>query len=113
MLRDILPALYSHRLDLSTMVAEVVAAGGLLASGLQPRLTAAAQSDLALLNGPLRDVSLQPRHDECWLQEFRGPSTPRSGQVLVAADVPPKLGLLRPQEGDLLLDSPPWPNAHP
>ncbi|CAL5015844.1 unnamed protein product [Urochloa decumbens] len=67
-LRDALPALYSHCLDVHTTVAEVGAAGGLHDNDLQPRLTAAATADLGLLSDALTAVALQPRPDERWLQ---------------------------------------------
>ncbi|CAN6168854.1 unnamed protein product [Urochloa humidicola] len=62
-LADVLPALYSHCLDTDATVAEVVP-DGLLPSALQPRLSAAASHELALLNDALLHVSLESRHDQ-------------------------------------------------
>ncbi|CAL4888861.1 unnamed protein product [Urochloa decumbens] len=70
-LRDALPALYSHCLDVHATVAEVVASGGLQGNDLQPRLTAAATADLGLLGDALAEVALRPESDERWLQGHR------------------------------------------
>ncbi|CAL4911160.1 unnamed protein product [Urochloa decumbens] len=86
-LRDALPALYSHCLDADVTVAEVVAAGGLSGQDLQPRLTAAARVDLSLLDDALLAVSLQPRRDERWLRGSRS-NTVRAGDLYKALRVP-------------------------
>ncbi|KAF8661667.1 hypothetical protein HU200_056613 [Digitaria exilis] len=48
-LRNVLPAPYSHCLDTDITVAEVVATGGLAPKDLQPRLSSVASADLVLL----------------------------------------------------------------
>ncbi|CAL5065864.1 unnamed protein product [Urochloa decumbens] len=63
-LSEVLPALYSHCLDVDATVAEVVAAGGLTAVALQPRLTAAARHELELLSIAIADVMLGDIHDD-------------------------------------------------
>ncbi|KAF8779507.1 hypothetical protein HU200_002560 [Digitaria exilis] len=72
-LRDALPAIFSHCLDPDATVAEVLSAGGLTRSGLQPRLTTAAGAELELLRGALEAVQLQPFADVRWVSG--GPST--------------------------------------
>jgi hypothetical protein len=59
-----LPALYSHCFDTDVTVTEVMAASGITVGGLQPRLTASASADLALLDDALATVAVQPRPDE-------------------------------------------------
>lgn len=72
-LRDALPALFSHCLDPDVTVAEVVSAGGLSDKALQPRLSAAARSELSLLQEALGAVQLSPSPDIRWVRG--GPST--------------------------------------
>ncbi|CAL4983020.1 unnamed protein product [Urochloa decumbens] len=70
-LQHALPALYSHCLDIDATVAEVVAAGVLTAGDLQPRLTATASADLAVLDAAMPTMTLHPRPSERWLQGHR------------------------------------------
>jgi hypothetical protein len=58
-LAELLPALYSHCLDTDATVEEVLTAGGVTFYQLQPRLSAAAQHELTLLETALLAVELK------------------------------------------------------
>ncbi|KAF8756776.1 hypothetical protein HU200_011058 [Digitaria exilis] len=71
-LRDALPALYSHCTDTDLTVAKVVLAGG-LDSALQPRLSSTAQAERELLVNALDDIELSDARDTRWIRG--GPSS--------------------------------------
>nr|CAB3471391.1 unnamed protein product [Digitaria exilis] len=87
MLRDVLPALYSHCRDDAITVAEVVAMDGFPPEPLQPRLSSAARAELALLDDALLAVTLQPRQDGRRLRKARSPSA-RAGDFYTARQTP-------------------------
>ncbi|KAF8768539.1 hypothetical protein HU200_007528 [Digitaria exilis] len=67
-LREALPALFSHCLNTDVTVAEVMAAGGLGPTDLQPRLSTPAASELVLLHDALHAIAPQPCPDNRWLK---------------------------------------------
>ncbi|KAF8670386.1 hypothetical protein HU200_050689 [Digitaria exilis] len=71
-LRDALPALYSHCTDTDLTVAKVVLVGG-LDSALQPRLSSTAQAERELLVNALDDIELSDARDTRWIRG--GPSS--------------------------------------
>jgi hypothetical protein len=74
-----LRAMYSHCFDTDITAAEVMAAGGIAVGALQPRLTAAANGDLALLDHALATV---PYNYVLTNIGYRGTAPPRSGPTI-------------------------------
>lgn len=84
---DTLPALFSHCRDPDATMAEVIMGGGLLTGTLQPRLSAAARAELALLDDALLSISLQPRPNKKRLRG-RPSSSARVGDFYAALRTP-------------------------
>ncbi|KAF8694231.1 hypothetical protein HU200_038365 [Digitaria exilis] len=86
-LREALPALFSHCLDADVTVAEVMAAGGLGPADLQPRLSTPATSELVLLHDALHATAPQPRPDTRWLKGCRS-NDAKAGDFYAALRTP-------------------------
>jgi hypothetical protein len=118
-LAELLPALYSHCLDTDATVEEVLTAGGVTFYQLQPRLSAAAQHELTLLETALLAVELKACPDGgAWPVPAQGASARRRSTRHCGSRPPAPhgghqlAGFCAQEDEGLLLGAAAWPDTH-